>query len=281
MTKDEFKIKVKPIVDGLLGRQLRPVYEKPHYQVRDLPEMMADLIAVPGQDWWRYAFSRDPLNGKLSDEQRRIWTQKDISCGYEYADKAAAEYGSKDPAVIAQKMGMDVTTPDFPNKTDRVLFADFTPPNHIRIYMDAVRKAEDLLRDPATADLMTSGLHISDVLLSHELFHVIEEQHKKEIYTRNEKVRLWHIGAIHNDSELIANSEIAAMAFAQRLNDLPYFPYALDVFLVYGYSPEEASGLYEEMMEYVKDSRAAKGNEDRESVGNDDQTGNTEGTDQG
>lgn len=289
MTKDEFKKAMKPIIDGMLGKQRKPVYEKPHYQIRDLNDMMADLVAVPGQDWYRYAFSRDPLNGKLNDEQRRIWTQKAISCGYEYADKAAAEYGSRDPSVIAQKMGMEVTTPNLPNKTDRVLFADFTPPNHIRIYMDAVRKAEDLLRDPETADLMTSRLQVSDILLSHELFHVIEERHKKEIYTRTEKVRLWHIGTLHNDSVLIANSEIAAMAFAQRLNDLPYFPYVLDVFLVYGYSPEEASGLYEEMMEYVKDSHAAEAIESRELIGNDDLKDTegqqkeppAEGTDQG
>ena len=38
------------------------------------------------------------------------------------------------------------------------------------------------------------------------------------------------------------------MSFAQELNHLPYFPYVMDVFLVYDYSAEEASGLYEEMM---------------------------------
>lgn len=54
---------------------------------------------------------------------------------------------------------------------------------------------------------------------------------------------------IHNDSAVIALSEIAAMAFAGELTGLPYSPYVMDVFLVYGYSPEEASGLYEEMME--------------------------------
>ena len=39
------------------------------------------------------------------------------------------------------------------------------------------------------------------------------------------------------------------MGFAKELMKLPYSPYLMDVFLVYGYSPQEASGLYEEMME--------------------------------
>jgi len=41
------------------------------------------------------------------------------------------------------------------------------------------------------------------------------------------------------------------MSFAREITGLSYSPYILDVFLVYGYNPEEASGLYEEMMEYA------------------------------
>ena len=41
------------------------------------------------------------------------------------------------------------------------------------------------------------------------------------------------------------------MAFARELIGLSYSPYVMDVFLVYGYNPEEASGLYEEIMGYA------------------------------
>ena len=43
----------------------------------------------------------------------------------------------------------------------------------------------------------------------------------------------------------------AAMAFAREITGISYSPYVMDVFLVYGYNPEEASGLYEEIMEYA------------------------------
>ncbi len=252
MDKEEIRKYLKPITDGLFGKQRKPLYERPHFQIRDLNEMLRDLTAIPDVNWYGYAFSREPLNGKFTDEQRRDWMEKSIACGRQYAHKMMDEYGTSDSAEMARKMGMVVTYPQFPDKTDRVMFAEFREPNNIKIFMDAVDKAEDLLQDPETAQILTPKLHVSKLLLAHELFHYVEEQYKNEIFTRQEKIRLWKVGPVHNDSEVIALSEIAAMAFAQEVNDLPYSPYVLDTFLVYGYSPEEASGLYEEMMDYSR-----------------------------
>jgi hypothetical protein len=115
--------------------------------------------------------------------------------------------------------------------------------------MDAVNKANKLLLDPQVLEVLTEELDICRLLLSHELFHFVEEKYKQEIFTQTEKVRLWSLGFLHNDSIVIALSEIAAMGFAKELMGLSYSPYLMDVFLVYGYSPQEASGLYEEMLE--------------------------------
>lgn len=140
--------------------------------------------------------------------------------------------------------------PSLPEKADRVLFAEFREPGNISIYMDAVKRAGRWLAAPEVKEILTDRLRVEELLLAHELFHFVEEAHREEIFTKKEKIRLWSLGPIHNDSSIIALSEIAAMAFAQALTDLPYAPYVMDVFLVYGYSPEEASGLYEEMMAY-------------------------------
>lgn len=174
-----------------------------------------------------------------------------LECGREYACKIREKYGSGDPKVLAKAMGMDVSYPDFPEKTDRVLFAEYREPNTIRIYMDAVKKAKRFLAKPEILEVLTDRLNVSDLLLAHELFHHVEEVYRKEIYTQTEKIRLWSLGPLHNDSKIIALSEIAAMGFARELTGLPYAPYVMDLFLVYGYSPEEASGLYEEMMMYA------------------------------
>jgi hypothetical protein len=249
MTKEDVKRYLKPIADGLFGRQRRPTYERPHFKIRDLNQMLEDLVQIQPEEWFRYAFSREPINGKFTDAQRIDWTRKAILCGKEYARKTAEKYGTRNSIRIAEKMGMNITYPDFPDKTDRVMFAQYTEPNNIKIFMDAVRKADRLMQDPKTAAILTEKLNIPKTLLAHELFHNIEEENKDTIFTRTEKFRLWSVGKVHNDSSIIALSEIAAMAYSQELNQLPYSTYVLDMFLVYGYSPEEASGLYEEMME--------------------------------
>ena len=225
MKKEEFRRALKPIADGLFGKQGAVRYERPHFAVRPLERMLRDLTAIPLEDQYAYAFSREPLNGKFNDEQRKKWT--------------------------AQAMGLEVLYPSFPENADRVLFAEFREPGNINIYMDAVKKAEKFLKRPEIKTVLTDRLDVAGLLLAHELFHFVEEKYKKEIFTKQEKIRLWSLGPLHNDSSIIALSEIAAMAFAQTVTGISWSPYVMDVFLVYGYSPEEASGLYEEMMMYA------------------------------
>ena len=251
MNKEEFQKALKPITDGLFGKQGTKRYERPHFPLRPLDRILGDLAAIEPVEWFRYVFSREPLNGKFTDEQRRSWMEQALACGQEYARKVMEEYKSSDPEVIAKAMGMKVSYPTYPEKTDRVLFAEYRVPDTICIYMDAVKKAKKFLEKPEIREILTEGLNISRLLLAHELFHNVEEKYKHEIYTKTEKIRLWSLGPVHNDSTIIALSEIAAMAFAKEITGIPYAPYVMDVFLVYGYSPEEASGLYEEMMEFA------------------------------
>ena len=242
------KQKLKPIADGLFGKQRITRYEKPHYEIRNLSYMLDRLTKIPSVEWRHYAFSREPLNGKFSPEQRLDWMQKSIECGKIYADRMISEYESDNADIIAKRLGLEVFYPQYPEKTDRVLFADFIKPNRINIFMDAVNRAEKLLRKESVKKILGDNMKPAKIILSHEIFHHIEEKYSKEIFTRTEKIRLWSIGPLHNDSGIYALGEIAAMSFAQELNHLTYSPYLMDVFLVYDYSAEEASGLYEEMM---------------------------------
>ena len=251
MEKEEFRNAFKPIADGLFGRQQTKGYERPHFKIRPIEDMIKKLMEIEPVDWYRYAFSRELLNGKFNEGQRTEWMEKSLACGREYARKVCRELMTKDPLILAAAMGMDISYPDFPEKTDRVLFAEYRVPNKICIYMDAVKTGERLLERQGIAELLAAGSDISRMLLAHELFHCVEEQYKHEIFTKTEKVRLWSLGFLHNDSNVIALSEIAAMGFAQEIMGIAYSPYVMDVLLVYGYSPEEASGLYEEMMVYA------------------------------
>ena len=249
MTKERLKELLKPIADGLFGEQRTRTNEPPHYTVRPVGMIVEDLCRIPDEDWALYAFAREPLNGKFNDDQRRELTRQAMACGREYAEKIAAQYGLRDPEKLAARLGLKVDFPDMPQNAERVLFAEFRVPDKIHIYMDGVRKGRALLGEPGVPHALTGQLDIVKLLIGHELFHFVEEQYKKEIWTRTYKIELWAPKFLHNRSTVGILGEIAAMAFTQALNRLPYSPYVMDAFLVYGYSPEAASGLYEEMME--------------------------------
>lgn len=251
MEKGKIKELLQPIARGLFGRQgeggLR--YQRPKFELRPLDLMLSDLTAIPLDEWYRYAFSTEPLNGKFTDDQRREYSLRSIECGREYAHWVIRKYGTDQPEKLAQAMGMQVQYIDYPKNTDRVLLAEFRAPDEIYIYMDAVRRVKKQLERPEVLEILTVQLDVSGLLLAHELFHLVEERHKKEIYTHTEKIELWHVGPWVNRSNVIAFSEIAAMAFAAEIIELPYSPYVMNVFLMYDYSPQEASGVYEAMME--------------------------------
>jgi len=251
MNKVEMKKVFSPIAEGLFGKQKTQRYEKPHYIVRPINMMLEDLVQNDDISWGKYAFSREPLNGKFDDEQRRELTLKSNACGVEFARKYVNQYQESEPLGLADKLGIKVNYPEVPQNADRVLFAEYKNPNNVFIYLDSVKKAYDTMNESQCRDILGNDLNITNVLLAHELFHYIEKQNAETIFTRTEKVELWAPKPLHNRSGIDVLSEIAAMAFARELTGLSYSPYVMDVFLVYGYNPEEASGLYEEMMEYA------------------------------
>lgn len=42
--------------------------------------IVEDLCRIPEDEWAKYAFSREPLNGKFNDEQRLDLTRQAIAC---------------------------------------------------------------------------------------------------------------------------------------------------------------------------------------------------------
>ena len=251
MNKESLKKAFSPIAEGLFGKQKTQHYVKPHFIVRPINMMLEDLIRNDDISWGKYAFSREPLNGKFSDEKRSELILKCNACGVEYARKYISQYNESEPVDLADKLGVKVFYPEMPQNADRVLFAEYKDPNKVYIYTDSVKKAYDTMNESQCRDILGNDLNITNVLLAHELFHYIEEQNAKTIFTRTEKVELWAPKPLHNRSGINVLSEIAAMAFAREITGLSYSPYIMDVFLVYGYNPEEASGLYEEMMEHA------------------------------
>lgn len=215
--------------------------------VRPVGVIVDGLSRIADEDWARYAFSRDPLNAKFNDAQRYFLAQKAIACGEAEAEACIQRYGLVSAEKLAKEMGVKVDCPIGSENMDRVLFAQFCPPNQISVYMDTVKKAEQFLDEPAVHKVLGNP-KIFSLLLFHELFHFVEEQHKREIWTQSYQIELWALGPLRYRSKVAALSEIGAMAFAKKMTGISCSPYVLDAFLVYGYSSETANVLYEEML---------------------------------
>ena len=70
-----------------------------HFQERALPflyrnipkfrfRMIEKLGALTEEDWGKYAFSREPLERRFSNEQKMQYTHKANDCGREWAEKS-------------------------------------------------------------------------------------------------------------------------------------------------------------------------------------------------
>lgn len=231
------------LLDAFSGKGTAP--SCPEYPEVELSEMVRTLEGFSEKEWGRYAFSREPLEGKFSEAQKEEYTRKANECGRTLAEQIAEEYGTRDTKKLAEKMGMKVKMPKVPVGGGLVLFAQYVEPDEITIFTDCVDKASELVEECGCSLLKRENL--MNVLLAHELFHAVEEKHAKEIYTRTEKVELWR-KPFSNKSSISCLSEIAAMAFAAQLLHLTVSPYMLDVLLVYSYDKNAAWGLYDEIV---------------------------------
>ena len=242
----------KSIKAGLFGNQeeFRKRYRQKETPPIERPVQMIveDLCSIEDIEWAKYAFSREPLNGKFDDEARIALTAKAIDCGTGTAKSYMHKYNCNDPEGLSEKLGLKVDFPEVPQNAARVIFAEFREPNQVYIYLDGVRKGNQLLMEPNLKKAFGGGFHITSILLAHEIFHYIERQEKKDIWTQNYKIDLWAPPFLKNRSKVAVLSEIAAMAFTKTISGIHFSPYVLDAFMVYGYSPLAASALYEEMM---------------------------------
>ena len=207
--------------------------------------MAAHLRTLTDQQWGRYAFSREPLEGKFTSQQKDSYTAAANTCGAMWADTIAARYGTSDPVALCQAMSLQVEYPTTPAGGGQVLFAQFVQPDEITIFTDCLDKAQSL------GGLLPQRETLQRILLAHELFHAVEERNPT-IYTRTEKVELWR-KPFSNKSRIVCLSEIAAMAFARRLLRLDFHPYLLDVLLTYPYDASAACGLYAEICDLLQE----------------------------
>jgi hypothetical protein len=213
-----------------------------------IEKIVTELIALKKENWVAYAFLHEPLQRRLSKDLQKDLYIKSVECGRLCAEETIKRCGTNKLYEITSFLGLSIDKPKEPTNCYRILFADYIVPNTIHIYMDGVERGMQLLSSPKVAEAFGSSFSIFDVLLGHEIYHVIESRNADRIWTRTYEVPLWKMGSFSYKAHISCLNEIAAMSFTRCLNGLAWNPYILNVLLTYGYSPQSAIQIYGEII---------------------------------
>lgn len=212
-----------------------------------IKDITSELMSVDKITWGIYLLRRDPLYNKIpKGELKELILDANI-CGQQEAVSLRQAYGEKTCLEYATDFGLNITDAYDNNAFNYIIFAKFNSPSNIYLYRENINKARELM-EKENIDIIDNGPGLDDILISHEMFHFIENN-KRDIYTKNKKIQLWKLGPIKYKSELIGLGEIAAMAFTKELLKLPYYQAIINFILLFALDNDSAMKLYEEVLE--------------------------------
>ncbi len=213
-----------------------------------------DLTGLPEEVWIAYAHSREPLRGKLSREAYADFYREAERCGQEQA--ARLRRGREDVSCreLAGELGVRVEELPMPETKGLATFACFYEPDRIELYTDNAEATRSLLQS-AGIDRRLGDTDIGEMLLAHELFHVIQRR-EPALYVNQPHLLLWRLGKLRRESRLVSLEEVAAMAFARSLLDMTVSPYLYDVWMLLPCAPEQAQALYRQLMRLYEEVKA-------------------------
>lgn len=209
-------------------------------------EWLSELMGLDGRVWAEYARRQDPLQGLVSPERYLDMYRRAGACGEDEAARLARELPGASAQQAAEALGVTVRDLPMPIGAGRVTFACFFEPDEIEVYADNVEASQALL-DEGNLSRVVGELRVRDVLLSHELFHVVCDCARREgrkLYPDERLVDLPGPRFLHRTSTLPSLEEVAAMAFARAFAPCPCEPYVLNVLMLLATAPEDARAQY-------------------------------------
>lgn len=201
-------------------------------------EMARSLSALTPEKWARYAFAQEPLAGKFSEKEKLAFFHEASACGITLAKALRSRYAQESIARIAGMEGAKLIRDRKAADGLSAVFATFTEPDEIRVFMDYAQRTDALIREHALADI-TGRVKTEDALLAHELYHYMEGK-DPSLYTAQKHALLFRVGRWENRSRIRCLAEIGAMAFAQTLTGMACPAYVFDVLMLYAGNPQRA-----------------------------------------
>lgn len=213
-----------------------------------MKEKIEYLMKLSDKEFGYYIFSHDPIQNKVDEKLKEEIIEKSLECGREVAEGLKIKYGFKNIVEYLKVLDLELCTKDTNSGLEYIYFGTYQKPNKITIYTDNIKLGTDLIEEWDLVRL--KNVELEDIVIAHEIFHHFQE-HDKSLYINTNRITLWSIGKFKYRSRLVAQYEIAGMAFAKELLELDFSPNVLDVLLLYPHDKDLAIEIYENIINSI------------------------------
>ncbi|MDB7101266.1 hypothetical protein [Enterococcus mundtii] len=195
-----------------------------------LDELISKLMTISDKQWCDYQFKREILVGKLSLSEQRAWGEMARQCGERLAEVIYRKYHTRNIHALCRTLNVAISYGETAWRNDRLTLATYDETTGICLMTEPIQKFEQEKITALPLEKVTS------LILAHELYHHLETC-DPTLYTQQKTVELWRFFGYRHQSKIRTLSEIAAMSFSEKLNNVGFSPYVLEVAMIWPYDP--------------------------------------------
>lgn len=211
---------------------------------------VSELLQLTDLDWVRYAFLSEPLVNRISNEKRNQYSQETTRDAIRLAQEIRRQFGDVSTEQLLKRLNINYLVKSAQEGGGFSMFACFEEPNTITVFKDNADATDKLIDENELREVL-GNIKTVDVLISHELYHFLEFT-REDVYSAQQKIKVWQIGPFKNVSRIKCLGEIGAMSFARELLGLTYSPNIFNVMMLYAQNPVSAERLFKRITELVK-----------------------------
>ena len=208
---------------------------------------VSELLQLTDEDWARYAFLSEPLVNRISLEKRNQYSQETTLDAIRLAQDIRRQFGNVSTEQLLRHLNINYVVKSAQDGGGFSMFACFEEPNTITVFRDNADATDKLIDENGLRESL-GNIRTVDVLIAHELYHFLEFT-RGDVYSVQQRMKVWQVGPFKNISRIKCLGEIGAMSFARELLGLTYSPNIFNVMMLYAQNPVSAERLFTRILE--------------------------------
>lgn len=208
---------------------------------------VSELLQLTDQDWARYAFLSEPLVNRISLDKRNQYSQETTLDAIRLAQEIRQQFRDVSTEQLLRHLNINYLVKAAQDGGGFSMFACFEEPSTITVFRDNADATDKLVDENGLREVV-GNIRTVDVLISHEMYHFLEFA-RSDVYSVQQKMKVWQVGPFKNISRIKCLGEIGAMSFARELLGLTYSPNIFNVMMLYAQNPVSAERLFTRILE--------------------------------